>query len=103
MSLTDEDEFQFRTLVTPMFNVRAFPSCVVFTCSFCHGIGHELGSCLDQSNQMLPSEPIFIVPPNITLLPQLSILVHVSIISTILVVPNLFGSTTNPFNFSVPT
>jgi hypothetical protein len=57
------------TWKTLVFNVRAFPSCVVLTCSFCHGTGHELGSCPYRSSQVLPSKPILVIPPNIAPLP----------------------------------
>lgn len=103
MSLTDEDEFQPETLVTLVFNVRVFPSCVVFTFFFGHGIGHEFSSCPYWSNQVLPSKLVFVVPPNITPLPQSSILVLVFVVSTISVVPNIFDFITNPLNLLVPT
>jgi hypothetical protein len=45
MNLEDEDEFQPKTLITPMFNVKVFPSRVVLTYFFCHGTSHEFGSC----------------------------------------------------------
>jgi hypothetical protein len=52
---------------------------------------------------MLPSKPILVIPPNITPLPQSSILVHVSVVSTTPIILNIYGLTTNPLNLLVPT
>jgi len=69
MNLADEDEFQPEILTTPMFNVKAFPSCVVLTSYFCHRRSHELGSCPYQSSQILLSNHVFVIPLNVTPFP----------------------------------
>jgi hypothetical protein len=69
MSFANEDEFQPEILTTLVFNGRAFPSCVVFICSFCHGTSHELSNCPYRSSQVWLFDIIFVVPPNITPLP----------------------------------
>jgi hypothetical protein len=100
MSFTNENEFQPKTLVTLMFNVRAFPSCVVLTCSFYHGTGHELNSYPYRSNQVLPSNPLFFVP---FFHNQSSILVPMSAINITPVILNISDLTTNPLILLVPT
>ncbi len=69
---------------------KSFPFLCSFHLFFYHGIAHELGSCPYWSYQVLVSNPVFVIPPNITPLPQLSTPILVFAINTTLVVLNIF-------------